>query len=48
MNIPIDEMLSELRYVLEQFDAFPTYAGFDDIQKEIRRIERACEEVIPE
>jgi|GEM_PF-6650206 len=44
MNLPIDDMLSDLRTLLDQFDALPTYSGFDDIQKETRRIERACEE----
>ena len=44
MNIPIDEMLSELRAVLEQFDREPTFANFDRIQKQTARLERNCED----
>jgi len=44
MSIPIDEILSELRVVLEQFDDAPTFTNFDKIQKEIMRIERTCED----
>jgi|WetSurMetagenome_2_1015567.scaffolds.fasta_scaffold851609_2 hypothetical protein len=44
MNIPVDEMLSELRDILEQFDNEPTFTNFDKIQKETMRIERACED----
>jgi hypothetical protein len=44
MIIPVDEMLSELREVLEQFDREPTFANFDLIQKQTARLERACED----
>ena len=44
MNIPIDEILSELRAVLEQFDREPTFANFDWIQKQTARLERNCED----
>lgn len=46
MNIPVDEMLTELRAVLEEFDSNPSYENFDKIQKEHARIERACEDCI--
>jgi hypothetical protein len=45
MIIPVDEMLSELRKVLEQFDREPTFVNFDKIQKQTARLERACEDV---
>lgn len=44
MSIPVDEMLTELRAILEQFDEEPTLANFDKIQKEMIRIERTCED----
>lgn len=44
--IPVDEMLCDLRAVLEQFDNKPTFANFDKVQKETSRIERACEDVL--
>ena len=48
MNIPVDEMLSELRQWLELFDFDPSLKNFDGIIKETRRIEHACEEALPE
>jgi len=47
MNIPVDEMLTELREALEQFDREPTLANFDRLLNETTRIERTCEEQIP-
>lgn len=46
MNIPVDEMLAELRVILEQFDREPTFANFDKIQRETSRLERSCEDVV--
>lgn len=46
--IPVDEMLYELRGVLLAFDDNPTHDGFGDIQKEMRRIEHACEDALEE
>lgn len=46
MTIPVDEMLYELRAVLEQFDREPTFAHFDRIQKETNRIEGCCEDIL--
>lgn len=31
MNIPVDEMLTELRSVLERFDANQSFSNFDNI-----------------
>jgi len=45
-TIPVDEMLSELRMILEQFDREPTFANFDRMQKETRRIEGCCEDIL--
>lgn len=46
MNIPVDEMLSELKTVLEQLDREPTFANFDRVQKETTRLERTCEDAV--
>ena len=46
MNIPVDEMLSELKTVLEQLDRDPTFANFDRVQKETARLERTCEDAV--
>lgn len=46
MTIPVDEMLYELRAVLEQFDREPTFANFDRVQKETTRLERTCEDAV--
>lgn len=43
--MPVDEMLSELRAILEQFDREPTFANFDKIQRETSRLERSCEDI---
>lgn len=42
--LPIDEMLAELRDVLETLDEHPTLNSLDDVFRETRRIERACED----
>ena len=43
MSIPIDEMLTDLREVLEVFDADPSDATFNAVQDETLRIECTCE-----
>ena len=48
MNIPVDEMLTELRAVLEKFDREPTWENLDRVSIELRRIQNACEEALPE
>jgi hypothetical protein len=45
MTIPVDEMLSELRDVLEEFDREKTQTNLDLICKETRRIEHYCEDI---
>ena len=45
MNIPIDEMLTELRAVLEAFDNEPSAATLDNVFKETMRINDVCEDV---
>ena len=45
MNIPIDEMLTELRAVLEAFDNEPSAALLDNVFKETMRIDNYCEDV---
>lgn len=46
MNLPIDEMLSDLRAVLEAFDNAPTFINLDKVTKEITRIERVCDDSV--
>ena len=46
MNIPVDEMLSELRAVLEEFDRVPTFAALDKILRETKRIDSCCEDIL--
>lgn len=46
LNIPTDEMLYELRAVLEQLDREPTFPNFDKLQNEIARLERTCEDAV--
>jgi hypothetical protein len=45
-DIPVDEMLSELRIILELFDREPTFANFDKLLKETKRIESFCEDIL--
>ena len=42
--IPVDEMLTDLRAVLERFDADPSDQNFAAIQREARRIQNTCED----
>ena len=44
MSLPIDEMLTDLRAVLEAYDAAPSADTFDAIYKETNRINHACED----
>lgn len=48
MDIPVDEILTELRAVLEKFDNEPTFENFNLIIKEVALIELTCEEALPE
>ena len=45
-DLPIDEMLTDLRGALEVFNDDPSHESFADIQHEVRRIEWTCEELI--
>jgi len=45
-NTQIDEMLAELRAILEAFDREPTFANFDMLQRETTRLERTCEDAV--
>jgi hypothetical protein len=45
-TLPIDEMLIDLRRVLEGFDEAPSNEKFDMIQRETRRILGYCEDGI--
>ena len=46
--IPIDEMLYELRSVLEDFNERPDDTTFEAVQRELMRIEFTCEGLIAE
>ena len=46
--IPIDEMLYELRSVLEDFNECPDDTTFEAVQHELMRIEFTCEGLIVE
>ena len=46
--IPIDEMLYELRSVLEDFNECPDDTTFEAVQHELLRIEFTCEGLIVE
>ena len=46
--IPVDEMLSDLGDILDQFAADPSHDNFALIQAETRRIESVCEDELPE
>jgi hypothetical protein len=43
MSLPIDEMLTELRAVLEKFDSEPTIDNYDNVHAELMRIDMHCE-----
>lgn len=43
MNLPIDEMLSELRSALEAYDLEQSDENLDSVYRETSRIDRACE-----
>ena len=45
MTIPIDEMLTELRFVLEAFENEPTADNLDNVFKETMRIDNYCEDI---
>ena len=47
-DLPIDEMLLDLRGALEVFDEDPSHESFADLQTEMRRIEWYCEDLIEE
>jgi hypothetical protein len=47
-GMPIDEMLMDLRTILEAFDAEPNHTAFAHLQLEMTRIERFCEDMLPE
>ncbi len=42
--MPIDEMLIELRSALEEFEDVPSDGTFAQIQREMLRIKRFCED----
>ena len=46
--MPIDEMLIELRFVLEAFETKPCHARFEQVQAELHRIMSLCEDMLPE
>jgi len=46
MNIPVDEMMTELRAILERLDREPTFANFDMLQRETTRLEHTCEDAV--
>ena len=46
--IPIDEMITDLRAVLEDFNECPDDTTFEAVQRELMRIEFTCEGLIVE
>ena len=46
--MPIDEMLMDLRTILEAFEVEPSHIAFAHLQNEMLRIERFCEDMLPE
>ena len=46
--MPIDEMLLDLRMILEAFNDDPSHSNFALLQHEMMRIERFCEDMLPE
>lgn len=48
MSLPIDEMLTDLRAVLEAFEAGPNDDTLGGVGNELNRIYATCEDEIPE
>ena len=48
MSIPFDEMLADLRAALQAFNVDPSHEAFAAIQRETMRIERECENALPD
>lgn len=48
MSLPIDEMLLDLRSALEAFEASPSNDTLDAVLRETNRIDRTCEDELPE
>lgn len=46
ITLPIDEMLLDLRAKLELFEREGSYAVLDEVYRETRRIDCACEDAI--
>ena len=46
ISLPIDEMLLDLRAKLEMFEREESYAALDEVYRETRRIDCACEDAI--
>ena len=46
MELPIDEILTELRSILEEFEKEPTFPNFDKVMKETKRIDNTCEDFL--
>jgi hypothetical protein len=44
--LPIDEILMDLRAKLEMFEREGSYAALDELYRETRRIDCACEDAI--
>jgi hypothetical protein len=44
ISLPIDEMLLDLRSILELFEREPSFAALDAVYRETRRIDCACED----
>lgn len=48
MSLPVDDMLADLRAALESFSASPGHETFAAVQHEMMRIERECENALPD
>ena len=46
ISLPIDEILLDLRAKLEMFEREESYAALDEVYRETRRIDCACEDAI--
>ena len=46
ISLPIDEMLLDLRAKLEMFEREGSYAALDEVYRETRRIDCACEDAL--
>jgi len=46
--MPIDEMLMDMQTILEAFEDGPSHDNFAKLQMEMLRIERYCEDMLPE